>query len=294
MDDNPITTCTSCGTELPRSEMFGLEPDLQCPDCAQQIRVRTFVRFRPLGKEHKPVVTVASLAICALLFLAFKQIQNSGAERLPAWYAALLQTGTIWSGELWRHVTCTFVHFDWWHILMNGFALWSLGRVVESAWGPWAMLGLILGTGAGASAVQWMVVGGGIGISGALFGLCGFLWALRKVHPTAAMVMTDRMRNWILTLLVVGVILTEVNRIPIGNWAHGGGLVLGLAIGAAVAHKQRKLLVPVVALLIVALVIASQFIAFGKQAKRRGWFERSVESARIEQPLDRDTAEASR
>ena len=102
VDDAPIATCTSCGTELPRSEMFGLEPDLQCPDCAQQIRVRTFVRFRPLGKEYKPVVTVASLLICVLLFLAFQQIKNSGAERFPAWYAALLQNGFIWSGELWR------------------------------------------------------------------------------------------------------------------------------------------------------------------------------------------------
>ncbi|MDJ0974738.1 MAG: rhomboid family intramembrane serine protease [Planctomycetota bacterium] len=287
MDDSPIATCTSCGAELPRSEMFGLEPDLQCPPCAQNIRVRTFVRFRPLSKEYKPVVTVASLAICALLFLAFKQIVNSGAERFPAWYAALLQNGFIWSGELWRHVTCAFLHFDWWHILMNGFALWSLGRVMEQAWGPWTMLGLIIGTGAGASAVQWMFAGGGIGISGALFGLCGFLWAMRKVHPTAAMVMTDRLRNWILTLLVVGVILSEVNNIPIGNWAHGGGLVCGLAIGWAAAHPRRKLLVPGIALLIVGLVVASQYVAFGKQAKRKAAYEQFIESARVEQPLER-------
>lgn len=265
-DSDPLTPCSACGTPTQRSTMFGVAPDLLCKDCRDGVSKRLHVRYRPREVERKPVVTLVCLAACVILFILDDVIVRAGPGRPePAWLAALHQGPQIWLGEVWRHLTCIFLHGGWFHLIMNGLALWFLGRHVEQGWGHWAMAALVLVTGLSASALQFMMVGGrGVGISGALFGLCGYLWALRRVHPIAAMVMNERMVRWIVTMLVIGVILTETGRMPIGNWAHGGGLALGYLTGLAMANPKRRLWVPLCGAFAVLLMVASVYLAFGK------------------------------
>ncbi len=262
--EDPICGCSVCGVNLPRSEMFGADPDLLCPNCADAVRNRMQVRFRPIARERRPIVTIVSLAIAIALYICthviWPGVQRGGG---PAWLAAFYQSSEIWIWEHWRHVTCMFLHGGWWHIGMNGMGLWYLGREVERGWGPWALLGLTLFTGVSASAISWIFSGSGVGISGYLFGLLGFLWALRRVHPIAAAVMTDQMLRWIGILLVIGVVLSLSNTVAIGNWAHGAGLATGYLAGLAVRHARRKLLVPLLAIIPILLVVASTYIVFG-------------------------------
>jgi membrane associated rhomboid family serine protease len=244
--------------------MFGIEPDLLCADCADGVRRRLQVRFRPVARAHPPHVTIVCLAVSIALFVCTDVIWPArGSRPRPDWLWNLFQTSDIWSGEVWRHLSVVFLHGGWLHLGMNGMALWFLGRHVEAAWGPWALAGLMLFTGVCASAGEWMLQGGGVGLSGALFGLCGFLWALRRVHPTAAAIMNDQMIRWILVMLVLGVILSATGRLAVGNWAHGIGLVSGYVAGMAVAHKRRRVLVPLLGVLMVLLVAASTRFAFG-------------------------------
>lgn len=270
-DQDPIVECSGCRSTLPRSEMFGAEPDLLCPRCASGVRRRMHVRFRPLERERKPIVTVLCLGISILLFVCTDLIWRAGGDAArPAWLQALYQDSHVWVGEVWRHLGCVFLHGGWLHLAMNGMALWFLGRHVEGAWGSWALAALIVFTGVSSSAVSWIMSGSGVGISGALFGLCGFLWALRRVHPVAAAIMNERMIRWILMMLVLGVVLSASGRLAIGNWAHGAGLATGFLAGLAVRDRRRRLWVPLLGVLLLVLVLLSTQWAVGTTAMTNG------------------------
>lgn len=255
-EPDTIVECTGCGTRLARIDMFGVEPDLLCPRCASGVRKRMQVRVRTIRPDRPPIVTALCLGIALVLFVMTDFVYKNPGSR-PAWLQALYQDGHVWMGEVYRHLTCIFLHGGWWHILMNGMAIWFLGRIVEAGWGHLVMAGLMVATGMAASAAQWIATGSAVGLSGALFGLCGFLWAQRRHHPFAAAVMNERMIRWILTMLVLGILLSVTKTMPIGNWAHGAGLVSGGLIGLAAAHRRRIPLLVGCGVLIAALVVLS-------------------------------------
>ncbi len=155
------------------------------------------------------------------------------------------------------------------HLLFNAWWVRDLGRAIEGAWGPLAVAGLVVGTAVAASASQWIAVGPGIGLSGVVFGLAGFLFALRRTHPVAAALMHPGMVNALLGWFVICVILTEMGSLPVANWAHGGGAVWGLAAGYATGSSHRRVWIPVLVVLTVGLVLASQYVAFGERAAFR-------------------------
>lgn len=265
IDETTPVSCSGCGRTAPRGDMFGVEPDLLCETCAEGVRKRMHVRFRPLEKEHLPRATAACLAIMAVVFVCTDLIWRwgPGVER-PAWLLALYQDETIWTGAVWKHLTCIFLHGGWWHVLMNAGALWWLGRPIEARFGTLTFLGLLVATGVAASAGEWIMSGGGVGMSGAIFGLAGFLIARRRFDPTAATLMHDGAVRWVLGWGLLCVVLTMANILNIGNWAHGVGLATGFGFGWATGQPARKLLVPAVALVCVGLVVASVFLAFGE------------------------------
>lgn len=257
----PLATCSLCGDQVPRTEMFGIEPDLACPPCADGVRSRMRVRARPQMKMHKPVVITGCIALCVVFFLAYQTVGKGGKA---AWLGALHQRREIWIGEWWRHLSVVFMHTAIWHIAMNLITAWSIGRIVEMIWGSKVTLLLVLVTGIAASALEWMMSGPGIGFSGALMGLIGFLWGQRTHHPVANHVMDARMRNWIITMMVVMVVLTQTGSMAIGNWAHGGGFAVGWLLGQGWIPSRRKWAAPAVVVLVVGLVVAAQFRAFGE------------------------------
>ena len=258
------SSCSKCGTAAPREEMFGIEPDLLCARCAERVRdaYRRGSAFR--RRNHAPFVTSFVLAVSAFLFVLVHVLR-----KYPEWPTLWVESEAIWDGEVWRLVTSAFFHGGFLHFFFNAWFCWDLGRGIEDAWGHGTALALLL-LGAGFSgAVSWMVSGPGIGLSGAVYAMAGFLFALRRTHPTAATLMGPRTVSVLLLWFVVGVVLTETGAMGIGNWAHGAGAVWGWLLGAAYAHRLRRPLVALVIALGVAAIALSPFLAFGDQAERR-------------------------
>ncbi len=263
------TECSTCGAVLARSEMFGTDDALQCPACAQGIRQRMQVRLRPQVREwQEQYVIKAVIGICVVLHAATMFATRGGAE--PAWLLALHQEPEIWTGQAWRHLSVVFLHGGLLHLGMNMFVTWSVGRTLERFWGPWKTLGVVLVTGIIASALQWMMQGPCVGFSGAVFGICGFLWGQRRHHPVAYHVMDQRLKNTLLMWLVVGALLSAKGTLPLANWAHGGGLASGFLLGLIADGKRRWFVPAVGAGLTVAIVVAAQFVAFGDSIWMRG------------------------
>lgn len=139
-------------------------------------------------------------------------------------------------GEWYRLVTAAFLHAPgtFFHILLNMWALFILGPQLEAWLGRLRFTALYLLSALGGSVLAYLVAPpgvGGIGASGAIFGLFG-----------ATFVVARRLRldtRWIAVLLGLNLVITFT--VPFIDWrAHIGGLVTGIALTFAYAYAPRS------------------------------------------------------
>ena len=122
-------------------------------------------------------------------------------------------------------------------LLVNGWALYQLGALVEVLFGTARLAAIYFASGLAGSlaSVAWDLVSGrqqpSVGASGAIFGLLGALIAFLLRHR-------DRLRPEARSLLLQLLFWAGINIVfgftadMIDNAAHLGGLAAGLAIGA--------------------------------------------------------------
>lgn len=93
---------------------------------------------------------------------------------------------------IWQFFTYMFLHFDFWHIAFNMFALWMFGTELEYNWGTRDFLKFYFACGIGGGIMVWLTALIGlssyhaatIGASGAIFGLLvayGLMWPDRII-----------------------------------------------------------------------------------------------------------------
>jgi len=244
-DREAYVRCQRCGRpacpECQRPAAVGI----QCVDCVREA-ARTTPSARTVfggrATDGPPVVTYTIIAICAVVYLA--QRANPG---LTNEYAFAPSHG--WT-EPWRFVTAAFLHSPdtIFHILLNMFALWSLGQYLEPMLGRarFAALYLISGIGgqvavtllAGSPTVVGLATGQDdawrtavVGASGAIFGLFGALLVLNRHlgRSSAAMYATIAI-NAAFGFLYPGI-----------SWqAHLGGLVTGVICAGVIVLFRRQ------------------------------------------------------
>jgi membrane associated rhomboid family serine protease len=152
----------------------------------------------------------------------------------------LLDRGAVQHGELWRLLTVTLVHAPgsestpWFslHLLLNMYALWIVGPIVEAIWGRRLLVVFYLLTALAASTASFLTSPGpAVGASGAIFGLVGVIFAgTRAHHPMLdrrARAIAGQMGFFIVINLAFGFLAGGT----IDNAAHIGGLVSGMWLG---------------------------------------------------------------
>ena len=161
-----------------------------------------------------------------------------------AWWAGtdvsrLLADPNIGRGEVWRLLTCTFLHKDVFHLLFNLYWLVVLGITVESALGWRNMLWISLLLAFGSSAAEYALLEGGVGLSGGGYGLFGLIWVLSRRDARFRGTL-DRRTNWLFVGWFAFCILTTVTGVwQVGNVAHGAGAVLGALLGLTMTVPNR-------------------------------------------------------
>lgn len=141
-------------------------------------------------------------------------------------------------GQLYRLVSVTLVHAGFPHLILNMYALYIVGPVVESIWGKRMFLGLyVLAAIGGATGSFLFSHTQSVGASGAIFGLVGVLLAGTRAHHP----MLDRRARGIVPQLGLFVVInlifgfvSQVGGLNIDNAAHIGGLLTGLWLGFVV------------------------------------------------------------
>jgi membrane associated rhomboid family serine protease len=218
---------------------------IQCVDCVREA-ARTTPGARTVfggrATDGKPVVTYTIIGICAVVYLA-----QRASESVTLNYAFAPFLG--WS-EPWRFVTAAFLHSPQtvFHILLNMFALWTLGQYLEPMLGRARFAALYLISGIGGQVAVTLLAGsptfadvaaGGrgawfgavVGASGAIFGLFGALLVLNRHlgRSSTAMYATIAI-NAAFGFLYPGI-----------SWqAHLGGLVTGLACAGVIVVFRRQ------------------------------------------------------
>jgi rhomboid protease GluP len=189
---------------------------------------RYFARARgsggPLGLAH--VVLGVTIAVS---LLALSQPDEALVRLL--W----LEHTAVASGELYRLLSVTLVHANFIHLFFNMYALYLLGPVVETIWGPRLFALFYVLAGLAASTASFALgPGPSVGASGAIFGLVGVLLAGTRVHHP---VLDRRARAIVPQLGMIVVINLAFGFLAggtIDNAAHIGGLLAGLWLGFVV------------------------------------------------------------
>ena len=146
-------------------------------------------------------------------------------------------------GEWWRLGTAMFLHFGVLHLLMNMWALWDAGQLVERMYGPLRfaviyLLGGVAGNLFSLVSHHGQAVSGGA--SGAIFGLYGallvYLWRERKIlHPHEFRWLFWGASGFSVVIVIVGLLIPGID-----NAAHIGGFLTGLVSGVGLARSRQQ------------------------------------------------------
>lgn len=234
-----MPNCISCGRELPSPN----EPHNICPECRVAIMQRAqssapLHQRQSLALRRVPVTTTI-VAINALVFLA---MAFTGASPIEPNIPDLIKWGAndgliTLVAQPWRMLTSNYVHIGILHIALNMWCLWNLGILAEQIFDRWTYFLVYTFCGITGSLVSIVLhpMRVGAGASGAIFGMAGALISALylghlPIHPSA---LKSTLKS---LLLFVGYNLFIGRMIKlIDNSAHIGGLVCGLAMGAALA-----------------------------------------------------------
>ncbi|HEY0188089.1 MAG TPA: rhomboid family intramembrane serine protease [Cellulomonas sp.] len=217
----------------------------------QQRTARTAFGGR-VAPKGRPVVTLTIIGLCVVSYVLQRVV--------PGWTQEWIFAPSVGESEPWRFLTSAFLHSpsQLLHILMNMYALWSVGPFLETALGRWRFTVLYLLSALGGSVMYLLLASpdgtawntGLYGASGAVFGLFGaVLVVLRRVGRGAGSILGVILVNAVLGFVLPGI-----------AWqAHLGGLVVGAALGTAFAYapRERRQVVGVASCAVVAVLLVA-------------------------------------
>ena len=193
-------------------------------------------RARSLAPWLTRALTVANVAVFAAMALAGVDVLRPPPLEYIDWGSNFAPL-TV-SGEWWRLVTATFLHFGPLHLLFNVWALWSIGSLVERLFGHvrFGAIYILAGVAGSLASVAWNPLVNSAGASGAVFGIIGAQLAFftRGGHRLPAELVRAQ-RNSTLAFIAYSVTFGFI--VPgIDNAAHLGGLATGFVTGWLLAR----------------------------------------------------------
>jgi GlpG protein len=185
-----------------------------------------------------PYVTQFVCAVCGLIFIGLN-LEKSPVDN-PIFQWAVPSAIEIFAGRYWGLLTAPFVHIEIWHVAFNVYWFWILGRAVEREIGRIGLILLVVFSAVTAAGAELAVADTtGIGLSGVVYGVFGFMWmgsrrirAFEDLLPRQTVVI-------FLVWLVACYIATELKVMNIANAAHLFGMLFGMAAGEAFVNRRR-------------------------------------------------------
>jgi membrane associated rhomboid family serine protease len=126
------------------------------------------------------------------------------------------------------------------HLGFNLYWLWTLGAVIEEGFGHLRTAILVVLSAVAGSALEYGFAGSAVGLSGVVYGLAGFAWILERRVPKYGGIMDPGRLRILLGWLVLCIGLTIGGVLPVANFAHVGGLVVGVLMALGTLEGGAK------------------------------------------------------
>ncbi len=217
--------------------------------------IHIYKSYPPKKKNFLSSISVNTLLMILniALFFVFTILIYSNQRFLD--YIALKPSNILSGKYIWTFLTSMFMHGGFFHLFANMISLLFIGSLAERILGRKRYIGLYLFS--GLIAGVFFVLSSlflssdlntyAVGASGALFGLVGLLILLTPNLPVYIMFIPIpvKMKYAGPGILFLLWIISIAGNVPIGNVAHLGGLIAGLAYGfylkSKFPNKVRKI-----------------------------------------------------
>ena len=212
----------------------GIELLFKITDDINQTNERKNKKMEKIFSSKKSIVTYILIGLCAIMFILSGFGYNSGTLLLfGANFGPLVK-----SGEIYRLVTCMFLHGGIIHFGLNMYSLFIVGPRVEDFFGKWKYLLIYFISGISASLLSVGLNNNvmSVGASGAIFGLFGALiyfgYSYRGYIGT---IVKSQVMPIVLYNLLMGFFIPGIDM-----WGHIGGLIGGIITANMLGTIENK------------------------------------------------------
>ena len=193
--------------------------------------------FRKPGE--RPWVTYLAIGVCAAI-CAYFNLPRESSSHLPIAEFLVPSSFSMWSGAYWGLLTSAFVHFEAWHIFFNMWWLKDFGALLELTLGRpkyslFIMAAAVVSSGAELAVTSRI----GIGFSGVVYAMFGYLLAARRVQPAYQQIITRQTIIWLLGWIILCIVLTYAKVLRVANATHVAGFLFGYCVGNAFTVQVR-------------------------------------------------------
>lgn len=219
-------------------------PRVQTPGFARQLaEAEAFTQ----ALTQFPGRGLVTPALVAANLIVFGLTVGAGAGLLEPHGEVLVRWGSNYGpltlqGEWWRLGSSMFLHFGLVHVLLNMWALWSMGALTEKLFGSgrYLLLYLFSGLTGSLASVLWNNHVNSAGASGAIFGVIGGLLAFMINPATRVPASVANAQRNSAAVFVFYNLVNGFSHQGIDNACHIGGLVGGFAMGWLLATPLNE------------------------------------------------------
>jgi len=202
-------------------------------------------------KPKKILVTKIIMTLCIIMFVAMYLIGNGSNDALTLYIFGANLPLAVKSGEVYRLLTCAFLHAGILHLLFNMYSLFIIGNQVETYLGKFKFTLVYLISVLSGSLMSCLFTDSlSVGASGAIFGLLGSLLYFGYHYR---LYLGDVLRRQIIPLIAINLLLGFVLS-GVDNAAHIGGLIGGylatMALGVKGKSKKQDMINGTIVLII--------------------------------------------
>ncbi len=165
-------------------------------------------------------------------------------------YIGIMPSRILSGQHLWTVITNMFMHASPSHLLMNMMSLLFLGSFLERVLGKKRFFIFYMAAGIFAglffvfiSAIFNIELNTiAVGASGAIFGIAGLLAVVTPKLPVYILFIPIPVPMWLASILILVImwLFSAVAGLPIGNTAHLGGLIFGVAYGGYLRTRYKR------------------------------------------------------
>lgn len=197
---------------------------------SQPVLIPASAEVPPSPPRYIPYATLVIIILNLIVFGLEELAGGSKSSEVLMYFGAAYRP-YFYHGQWWRLVMPIFLHIGWSHILLNMYALYILGPMLERVYGygRFAFIYMVAGIGSSFLSMK-MSLGISAGASGAIAGVAGAMLATGFLHRE---MVPHRWRRVFGKLLLVVIALEFIldRTIPnVDNWGHLGGLLTGLIL----------------------------------------------------------------